>query len=158
MRCLFYTHFHIDFYVTNYYNKDKVIRMNKLWEVVQTAVSVIGCAIGYFIGDIDGLVISLIIFASVDYATGVISAMYKKKLSSKVGFKGIAKKLFMFIMVGIANVIDVNIVGQPALRTATIFFYLSNECLSIIENAVTIGLPIPEKFKQVLEQIRQKGE
>ena len=63
--------------------------MNKFWEVVQTAVSVIGCAIGYFIGDIDGLVISLIIFASVDYATGVISAMYKKKLSSKVGFKGI---------------------------------------------------------------------
>lgn len=132
--------------------------MNKLWEVVQTAVSVIGCAIGYFIGNIDGLLISLLIFAVTDYITGVAAAFYKKKLSSKVGFKGIAKKVFIFIMVGVANIIDVNIIGQPALRTATIFFYLSNECLSIIENSVAIGLPVPEKFKQVLEQIKQKGE
>lgn len=132
--------------------------MNEIWKTLQAGVSLIGCAIGYFLGNIDGLLISLVIFAVTDYITGVIAAVYKKKLSSKVGFKGIAKKLFIFIMVGIANIIDVNVIGQPALRTATIFFYMSNECLSIIENAVTIGLPIPDKFKQVLEQIRQKGE
>lgn len=132
--------------------------MNEIWKTLQAGVSLIGCAIGYFLGNIDGLLISLVIFAVTDYITGVIAAVYKKKLSSKVGFKGIAKKLFIFIMVGVANIIDVNVIGQPALRTATIFFYMSNECLSIIENAVTIGLPIPDKFKQVLEQIRQKGE
>lgn len=132
--------------------------MHEIWKTVQTGVSLIGCAIGYFLGNIDGLLISLVIFAVTDYVTGVIAAVYKKKLSSKVGFKGISKKLFIFIMVGVANIIDANVIGQPALRTATIFFYMSNECLSIIENAVTIGLPIPDKFKQVLEQIRQKGE
>lgn len=132
--------------------------MNEIWKTAQSAISLIGCAIGYFIGNIDGLLISLLIFAVIDYITGVAAAFYKKKLSSKVGFKGIAKKLFIFIMVGVANIIDVNVIGQPALRTATIFFYLSNECLSIIENSVAIGLPVPEKFKQVLEQIRQKGE
>lgn len=132
--------------------------MNEIWKTLQAGVSLIGCAIGYFLGNIDGLLISLVIFAVTDYITGVIAAVYKKKLSSKVGFKGIAKKLFLFIMVGVANIIDVNVIGQPALRTATIFFYMSNECLSILENAVTIGLPIPDKFKQVLEQIRQKGE
>ena len=132
--------------------------MNEIWKTIQSAFSLIGCAIGYFIGNIDGLLISLLIFAVTDYVTGVAAAFYKKKLSSKVGFKGIAKKVFIFIMVGVANIIDVNVIGQPALRTATIFFYLSNECLSIIENSVAIGLPVPEKFKQVLEQIRQKGE
>lgn len=132
--------------------------MNEIWKTTQSAISLIGCAIGYFIGNIDGLLISLLIFAVTDYITGVTAAFYKKKLSSKVGFKGIAKKVFMFIMVGIANIIDANVIGQPALRTATIFFYLSNECLSIIENSVAIGLPVPEKFKQILEQIKQKGE
>lgn len=132
--------------------------MNEIWKTFQSAISVIGCAVGYFIGNIDGLLISLLIFAVTDYITGVAAAFFKKKLSSKVGFKGIAKKILIFIMVGIANIIDVNVIGQPALRTATIFFYLSNECLSIIENSVAIGLPVPEKFKQVLEQIKQKGE
>lgn len=132
--------------------------MEELWKAIQGAISILGCAIGYFLGDIDGLLISLIIFAVTDYITGVVAAIFKKKLSSKVGFKGIAKKVFIFIMVGVANVIDINVIGQPALRTATIFFYMSNECLSIIENSVAIGLPIPEKFKQVLEQIKQKGD
>lgn len=94
-----------------------------------------------------------------DYLTGVMCAIADKKLSSEVGFKGICRKVIIFMLVGIANVIDVEVIKTGSvLRTAVIFFYLSNEGISLLENAGHSGLPIPEKLKLVLEQLHDKDE
>jgi toxin secretion/phage lysis holin len=103
--------------------------------------------------------IALLIFVICDYITGVMGAISDKKLSSAVGFRGICRKVLIFILVGIANVIDINVLGQVGvLRTAVIFFYISNEGLSLIENAAHLGLPIPGKLKEVLEQLHNRDE
>ena len=84
-------------------------------------------------------------------------AIVDKKLSSEVGFKGICRKVLIFVLVGIGNIVDVQVLGQPGvLRTAIIFFYLSNEGLSLTENSAYLGLPIPEKLKSVLEQLHNR--
>lgn len=133
--------------------------MDKVIRFLRTTVIAIGAALGVFLGQPDGLLISLIVFAVVDYITGVISAAVNKTLSSSVGFKGIAKKLFMFALVGVANLIDVNALGGSAvLRSAVICFYLANEALSIIENAGEMGLPVPKKLKQLIDQLKEKSE
>ena len=94
---------------------------------------------------------------AIDYITGVICAIADKKLSSEVGFKGIAKKVLIFLLVGIANILNVQVIGTGSvLRTAVIFFYLSNEGVSLTENAAHLGLPIPEKLKAVLEQLHDR--
>lgn len=99
------------------------------------------------------------VFALFDYVSGVVCAVHDKKLSSAVGFKGICRKVLIFILVGIANIIDVHVLGEVGiLRTAVIFFYLSNEGLSLVENAAHLGLPIPEKLKAVLEQLHGRAE
>ncbi len=96
---------------------------------------------------------------AVDYITGVMCAIADKKLSSEVGFKGICKKVLIFILVGIANILDVYVIGTGSiLRTAVIFFYISNEGLSLLENAGHLGLPIPTKLKEVLEQLHDRSE
>lgn len=123
----------------------------------QLAFAAIGGALGWFIGDLDGFLYALIAFVVIDYLTGLLAAGVQKKLSSEVGFKGIAKKVAIFLLVGIANIIDVNVLQNgSALRTAVIFFYLSNEGLSILENAGSIGLPIPDKLKDMLAQLKNK--
>ena len=125
----------------------------------QLGFAAIGGALGWFIGGLDGFLYALIAFVVIDYLTGLLAAGVQKKLSSEVGFKGIAKKIAVFLLVGIANIIDVDVIQNgTALRTAVIFFYLSNEGLSILENAGNIGLPIPEKLKTMLAQLKDKED
>lgn len=121
----------------------------------QLFFTALGAWLGGFMGGLDGFLYTLIVFVVVDYVTGFMAAISEKSLSSEVGFKGIAKKVVIFLLVGVANMLDVHVLGQGAvIRTAVIFFYLSNEGVSILENAARLGLPIPAKLRAVLEQLR----
>ena len=132
--------------------------MKEFWGLVQLAFTAVGGWLGYFLGGCDGLLYALIAFVVLDYITGVMCAIADKKLSSSVGFKGLCHKTLVFVMVGVGQVLDTQILGQTGvLRTAIIFFYLSNEGLSLVENAAYLGLPIPEKLKAVLEQLHDKS-
>ena len=114
----------------------------------------LGGFLGWFFGGFDGFLYALIIFVVMDYFTGILAAGVRRELSSEVGFKGIAKKVCIFVLVGIANIVDTQVImNGSAIRTAVIFFYLSNEGLSVLENAAVIGLPIPEKLKAMLIQL-----
>ena len=133
--------------------------MKEFWNVIQMVFTAVGGWLGYFLGGNDGLLIALVVFAVIDYITGVMCAVSDKKLDSKVGFKGICRKVLIFTLVGIGNIVDVYVLGQAGvLRTAVIFFYLSNEGVSILENSAHLGLPIPEKLKAVLEQLHDRAE
>ncbi len=132
--------------------------MKEFWLMIQAVFAGLGGWIGYYLGGCDGLLYALIAFVIVDYLTGVMCAIADKKLSSNVGFKGICRKVLIFLLVGIANIIDVQVIGQVGiLRTAVIFFYLSNEGVSLLENAGHLGLPIPEQLKTVLEQLHDRA-
>ena len=133
--------------------------MKEFWNMIQAVFTMVGGWLGYFLGGCDGLLFELVVFVAMDYITGVMCAAADRKLSSEVGFKGICRKVLIFMMVGIANVLDVLIIGSGSvLRTAVIFFYLSNEGVSLLENAGHLGLPIPEKLKAVLEQLHRQSE
>ena len=133
--------------------------MKEFWNMIQLIFAAIGGWLGYFLGGCDGLLYTLIAFAVVDYVTGVMCAVADKKLSSEVGFKGICRKVLIFLLVGIANILDVQVIGTGSvLRTAVIFFYISNEGVSLLENVAHLGLPIPEKMKAVLEQLHDRAE
>ena len=133
--------------------------MKEFWNLIQFIFTAIGGWLGYFLGGCDGLLIALVVFVAVDYLTGVMCAISDKKLSSEVGFKGICRKVLIFLLVGIANILDVQVIGTGSvLRTAVIFFYLSNEGVSLLENAAHLGLPVPEKIKTVLEQLHDRAE
>ncbi len=133
--------------------------MKEFWNMIQMVFAAIGGWLGYFLGGCDGLIIALVVFVVVDYLTGILCAIEDKSLSSEVGFKGIAKKVVIFLLVGIANILDVEVIGTGSvLRTAVIFFYLSNEGISILENSAHLGLPVPTKLKDVLEQIHNRSE
>ena len=132
--------------------------MKSIWVSIQLAFSALGGFLGWYLGGVDGFLYALIAFVLVDYITGVMCAIADKKLSSAVGFKGICRKVLIFVLVGIGNLVDGYVLGEGgALRTAVIFFYLSNEVLAFLENAGHLGLPIPEKLKDVLEQLDDKG-
>ena len=131
--------------------------MKEFWNTMQFIFTVLGGWLGYFLGGCDGLLIALVAFVSIDYVTGVMCAVSDKDLSSRVGFKGICRKILIFALVGVANLIDVQVIQTGSiLRTAVIFFYLSNEEVSLLENAAHLGLPIPKKLKAVLEQLHDK--
>lgn len=133
--------------------------MKEFWNAIQMVFAAIGGWLGYFLGGCDGLLYALIAFAVIDYITGVMCAVADKKLSSAVGFKGICRKVLIFLLVGIANVLDVQVIGSGSvLRTAVIFFYISNEGVSLLENVAHLGLPVPEKIKTVLEQLHDRAE
>ena len=133
--------------------------MKEFWNMIQMVFAAIGGWLGYFLGGCDGLIIALVVFVVVDYLTGILCAIADKSLSSKVGFLGIAKKVVIFMLVGVANILDVEVIGTGSvLRTAVIFFYLSNEGISMLENATHLGLPVPTKLKDVLEQIHSRSE
>ena len=133
--------------------------IESIWAKIQFAITVLGGALGYFLGGLDGLLIALIVFVVLDYITGVMVAIIDKTLSSEVGFKGIFRKIIIFCLVGVAHIVDANIIGTGScLRTAIIFFYLSNEGLSILENTVYLGLPVPEKLKTILAQLQDSSE
>ena len=166
--------------------------MKEFWNMIQIIFTAVGGWLGYFLGGCDGLLIALVVFAVTDYITGVMCAIADKKLSSEIGFKGICRKVIIFMLVGIAHVLDVNVIATGSvlrtaviffylsnegvsllenaahlvnviatgsvLRTAVIFFYLSNEGVSLLENAAHLGLPVPEKLKDVLEQLHDRAE
>ncbi|MBQ8383432.1 MAG: phage holin family protein [Clostridia bacterium] len=133
--------------------------MKQIWSGIQIAFTAFGGFLGWFLGGVDGFLYALIAFTVIDYITGVMCAITDKKLSSSVGFKGICRKVLIFTLVGIGNIVDVYVLGQGGvLRTAVIFFYLSNEGVSIMENSAHLGLPIPAKLKEVLEQLHERGD
>ena len=133
--------------------------MREFWNGVQAVFTAVGGWLGYYLGGCDGLLIALIVFVATDYITGVMCAVVDKKLSSAVGFRGIFKKVLIFALVGLGHILDTRVIGDGSvLRTALIFFYLSNEGLSLIENAAHLGLPVPNKLKDVLEQLHKRSE
>ena len=131
--------------------------MKDIINTIQIAIAALGGYIGYFLGGLDGFLYALIAFIVIDYLTGIMVAVLEKKLSSEVGFRGIFKKVLIFSLVAVAHIIDAELIRTgSAIRTAVIFFYLSNEGISILENTAKIGLPIPEKLKTVLEQLNKE--
>lgn len=137
--------------------------MKEIWNWIQLAFVAVGAFLGWFLGGMDGFLYALIAFVAIDYVTGVLCAIVDKKLSSGIGAIGIFKKVLIFTLVGVAHILDTQILGSAGdnggvLRTAVIFFYLSNEGVSILENAGHIGLPIPEKLKEVLKQLHGRDE
>lgn len=133
--------------------------MKELWNTFQAVIAALGGWLGYFLGGCDGLLYTLIVFVVLDYITGVLCAIADHRLSSAVGFKGICRKVLIFALVGVANILDVHVIGTGCVvRTATMFFYISNEGVSILENAANLGLPIPKKVKEVLKQLHDGAE
>lgn len=133
--------------------------MKEFWNTIQAIFAAVGGWLGYFLGGCDGLLYALVAFAVVDYITGVMCAIADKRLTSKVGFKGICRKVLMLLLVGIAHILDTQVIGTGSvLRTAIIFFYISNEGVSLLENASRLGLPIPQKMKDVLAQLHDRSE
>ena len=133
--------------------------MKEFWNTIQLIFAAVGGWLGWFLGGCDGLLYALVLFVVLDYITGIMCAVVDKKLSSEVGFKGLFRKVLIFSLVGISHALDAQVIGSGSvLRTAVIFFYLSNEGVSIVENAAHLGLPIPEKLKVVLEQLHDRAE
>ena len=134
--------------------------MKNFIEAAQYAFAALGGAVGAVMGGFDGFLYALIVFVVVDYLTGIMVAVLKKELSSEVGFHGIFKKVVIFALVAVGHIVDTHVIQNGSvIRTAVIFFYLSNEGISILETASVIGLPVPQKLKDVLEQLKDgKGE
>ena len=133
--------------------------MKEFWNGIQLVFAVIGGWLGWFLGECDGLMYALIAFVIADYVTGVMCAVSDKRLSSEVGFKGLCRKVLIFVLVGMANILDMHVIGTGCvLRTAVLFFYISNEGVSVLENAGHLGLPIPARLLNVLEQLHEDAE
>ena len=133
--------------------------MKEFWNSIQIVFTGVVGWLGWFLGGCDGLLYALIAFVVIDYLTGVMCAINDHNLSSEVGFRGICRKVLIFLLVGIANILDVQVIGAGSvLRTAVIFFYISNEGVSLLENAAHLGLPVPEAIKVVLEQLHDRSE
>jgi len=130
-----------------------------VWAKVQMGFAAIGGWIGYFVGGADGLLITLLVFMTLDYVTGVMCGIVDKKLSSAVGFKGLFRKMLIIALVGVGHVVDMHVIGTGgALRSAVICFYLSNEGVSMLENAAHLGLPVPDKLKDILAQLHNRDD
>ncbi len=133
--------------------------MKEFWNTVQFIFAGVGGWLGWFLGGCDGLLYALTVFVAVDYITGVMYAVTDKRLSSEAGFRGIFKKALIFLLVGAANILDAHVIGTGCvLRTAIIFFYISNEGVSLLENAAHLGLPVPGKLKETLAQLHGRAE
>ena len=142
-------------YLKILHKEDKT--MNKFWNTVQFIFVAVEGWNRYFLGEYDDLFYALLVFMVIEYITAVMCAISDQKLSSEIGFKGICRKVLIFFMVGIVNVLDVYIIGtRSALRTVTIFFYISIEGISFLENASHLGLPVPGKIKDVLGQLHDR--
>lgn len=129
----------------------------KILDYIKLAAVQIGAIIGAFIGNITGMIWALLIFAIIDYITGVTAAILEHKLSSEIGFRGITRKVLLFLIVGVANVLDVYVIGSGGVcRSMVLVFYIANEGLSIIENVARCGVPVPEKLKVILKQLEEE--
>jgi len=133
--------------------------MREMWGLIQIIFAALGGSLGLFLGGWDGALYALITFITIDYITGVMCAIVDKKLSSEVGFRGICRKMIILALVGVGSILDRQVIGSGgALRMAVIFYYLSNEGVSILENAAKLDLPIPEKLKNALEQLKNEED
>ena len=130
-----------------------------VWAKIQIAVTAVGGWLGYFVGGMDGLLIALLVFVILDYITGLMRAIADRTLSSAIGFKGICRKVLIFALVGVGHVLDTHVVGTgSALRSAVMCFYLSNEAISLFENAAHLGLPVPDKLRDILSQLHNRSD
>ena len=133
--------------------------MKDILNTIQIIIAAVGGYIGYFLGGWDGFLFALVAFVVIDYLTGIMVAILEKRLSSEVGFRGIFKKVLIFSLVAVGHIVDSQLIQNgSAIRTAVIFFYLTNEGISILENTAKIGLPVPEKLKTVLEQLNKEDK
>lgn len=133
--------------------------MKDIINTIQIIIAAVGGYIGYFLGGWDGFLFALVAFVVIDYLTGIMVAILEKRLSSEVGFRGIFKKVLIFSLVAVGHIVDSQLIQNgSAIRTAVIFFYLTNEGISILENTAKIGLPVPEKLKTVLEQLNKEDK
>lgn len=127
--------------------------------IIKYASAGIGAVISFVFGGWSTLLSILLAFVAFDYISGIIASATEGKLSSKIGFKAIPKKVMIFVMVAMGNLVDQALGGDNHIfRDGVIFFYLANELLSIIENAGRAGLPIPEQIKNAVDILKGKGE
>ena len=133
--------------------------MKEFWNVIQAVITAIGGWLGWYLGGCDGLLYVLFALTMLDYISGTMCAIEDKSLSSAVGFRGICRKILAFMLVGVGHMLDVHVIGAGSvLRTATIFYFASNQGLSLLENAAYLGLPIPPPLKEALEQLHNRAE
>lgn len=132
--------------------------MKGFWSTIWFIFMVTREWLRWFLGGYDELLYALLIFVAADYITGVMCAIADKRISSEVGVRGVTKKVLIFLLVGIANILDMQIVigTGSVLRTAIIFFYISSTGMNLLRNIKLLGLPIPEKLKEILEQLYEK--
>lgn len=132
--------------------------MSRMQIIIDSVAGTIGAVLGFMYGEVTGLFWALVAFMVLDYISGILAAISVRKLSSKVGFKGISKKLLILVFVSVGHITDTYVLGGvPVAMTAVILFYIANEGISIVENASELGLPVPQKIKNVLEQIKNKS-
>ena len=130
--------------------------MNKIIQILAAAGA---AACGFLFGELDGLMYALIAFVILDYISGVLAAIAEHELSSKIGFKGIAKKVIILILVAVGHILDMHILGGGAVcRSAVCGLYIANEGISILENASELGIPIPKKLVAVLKQLKEDSD
>lgn len=133
--------------------------MSKIQIIIDSIAGAVGAVLGFMYGEVSGLFWALIAFMALDYITGVIVAVIEKRLSSEVGFRGLAKKFLILVFVAVGHIADTYILGgTPAAMSAVMLFYIANEGISIIENAAALGLPVPKKLTNIMEQIKNKSE
>ena len=133
--------------------------MSKIQIIIDSIAGAVGAVLGFMYGEVTGLFWALIAFMALDYITGVVVAIIEKRLSSEVGFRGLAKKFLILVFVAVGHIADTYILGgTPAAMSAVMLFYMANEGISIIENAAALGLPVPKKLTNIMEQIKNKSE
>lgn len=133
--------------------------MSKIQIIIDSIAGAVGAVLGFMYGEVTGLFWALIAFMALDYITGVVVAIIEKRLSSEVGFRGLAKKFLILVFVAVGHIADAYILGgTPAAKSAVMLFYIANEGISIIENAASLGLPVPKKLTSIMEQIKNKSE
>lgn len=130
------------------------------WDTIVKSVSgAIGAIVGFMYGEINGLFIAIIALMVLDYITGILCAIVTKTLSSEVGFRGLVKKFVILIVIAVGHLVDAYVIGTgSAVMSAVMLFFAANEGISILENAAILGLPIPQKLKDVLEQLKDKDK
>ena len=129
--------------------------MEKLFNFVSVIGGIVGGALTALLGGWDQLIVALIILMILDYLTGVLQSIYNKELSSKIGFKGLLKKVLILCVVAVSVVIEKDL-GVQAIREVVIMFFACNEGISVLENATKMGIPLPKKLQDVLLQIKDK--
>ena len=133
--------------------------MTKWQAAIDGTAAFFGALFGFFFGEAGGLLYVLTAFMVMDYITGLIAAGIAHRISSEIGFKGLAKKLLILAFVSMGHILDSFVLsGTPAVMSAVMLFYIANEGISIIENAAQLGMPIPKKLKMLLEQLKDSDE